>query len=88
MSAKDVYDSGPGIGLAELVYESFDTGVGNYRSLFTSVVYGSNDVEYSFNCHGCSNLFGCIGVRNKKYCILNREYTKEEYNELIPKIKE
>jgi len=87
VSAKDAYDSGPGIGLAELVYESFDTGVGNYRSLFTSVVYGCNDVEYSFNCHGCSNLFGCIGVRNKKYCILNKEYTKEEYEKLIPKIK-
>jgi hypothetical protein len=88
ISAKDVYDSGPGIGLAELVYESFDTGVGNYRSLFTSVVYGSNDVEYSFNCHGCSYLFGCIGIRNKKYCILNKQCSKEEYEKLIPKIKE
>ncbi len=88
VSAKDAYDSGPGIGLAELVYESFDTGVGNYRSLFTSVVYGSNDVEYSFNCHGSSNLFGCIGVRNQKYCILNRQYSKEEYEVLLPKIKE
>ena len=87
VSAKDVYDSGPGIGLAELVYESFDTGVGNYRSLFTSVVYGSNDVEYSFNCHGSSNLLGCIGVRNKKYCILNKQYSKEKYEKLIPKIK-
>src|SRR3989338_9972188 len=88
VNAKDVYDSGPGIGLAELVYDSFDTGIGNFRNLFTSVVYGSNDVEYSFNCHGCSNLFGCIGVRNKKYCILNREYPKEEYEKLIPKIKQ
>ncbi len=88
INVKDVYDSGPGIGLAELVYESFDTGIGNYRSLFTSVVYSSNDVEYSFNCHGSSNLFGCIGVRNKKYCILNKQYTKEEYEKLIPKIKE
>jgi hypothetical protein len=88
ISAKDVYDSGPGIGLGELVYESFDSGVGGFRNLFTSVVYGCNDIEYSFNCHGSSNLFGCIGVRNKKYCILNREYTKEEYQKLILKIKE
>ncbi len=87
VNVKDTYDSGPGIGDAELVYESFDTGVGNYRSLFTSVVYGTNDAEYSFNCHGSSNLFGCIGVRNKKYCILNKEYSKEEYEKLIPQIK-
>ncbi|MCX6752320.1 MAG: hypothetical protein NTZ87_02355 [Candidatus Nomurabacteria bacterium] len=86
-NVKDAYDSGPGIGQAELIYEVFDTGVGNFCNLFTSVVYSSNDVEYSFNCHGCSNLFGCIGVRNKKYCILNREYTKEEYEKLVPKIK-
>ncbi len=85
---KDAYDSGPGIGLAELVYECFDTGVGNFHNLFSNVVYNSNNMEYSFNCHGCSDLFGCIGVRNKKYCILNREYSKEEYNQLIPKIKE
>ncbi|MFA6586208.1 MAG: hypothetical protein WCS86_03565 [Candidatus Paceibacterota bacterium] len=86
--AKDVYDSGPGIGEGELMYEVFDTGIGNYRNLFTSVVYSSNEVEYSFNCYGCSYLFGCIGLRNKKYCILNREYLKEEYDSLILKIKE
>jgi hypothetical protein len=87
-NVKDTYDSGPGIGMAELVYECFDTGIGNFRNLFTSVVYSSNDIEYSFNCHGCSNLFGCLGLRNKKYCILNKQYSKEEYYELLPKIKE
>ncbi len=87
-NVKDTYDSGPGIGFAELVYECFDTGIGNYRNLFTSVVYSSSDVEYSISCHGCSNLFGCIGLRNKKYCILNKQYSKEKYEELISKIKE
>ncbi|MFA5936997.1 MAG: hypothetical protein WC822_03920 [Candidatus Paceibacterota bacterium] len=85
---KDAYDSGPGIALVELVYEIFDTGDGNFRNFFTSVVYSSNEIEYAFNCHGCSNLFGCIGVKNKKYCILNKQYTKDEYEQLIPKIKQ
>ena len=85
---KDAYDSGPGAGIGELLYEVFDTGIGNFRNLFTSVVYSSNDVEYSFNCYGCSNLFGCIGIRNKNYCILNKQYEKTEYEALIPKIKE
>jgi len=86
-NVKDTYDSGPGIGMAELVYESFDTGVGNFRNLFTNVVYSSNNIEYSFNCHGCSDLFGCIGLRNKKYCILNKQYTRGEYNDFLVKIK-
>jgi len=44
-------------------------------------------VNYSVLCpNNDNNLFGCIGLRNKSYCILNRQYTKEEYEELIPKI--
>ena len=87
MNIKDTYDSGPGVGMGELMYEVFDTGIGNYRNLFTSVVYSSSNIEYCFNCHGSSDLFGCIGLRSKKYCILNKQYTKEEYEILIPKIK-
>ncbi len=85
---KDGYDSGPGIGSAELIYESYDTGLGNFRNLFTGIVYTANNVEYSIYCFGGSDLFGCIGLRNKKYCILNKQYSKEEYEELVPKIKE
>jgi hypothetical protein len=87
-ATKDAYDSGPGIGSVEVAYEAFDTGVGGSNNLFTSVVYGSNNVEYSFNCYNCSNIFGCIGLRSKNYCILNKQYSKEEYEKLIPKIKE
>ncbi len=35
-----------------------------------------------------SYLFGCVWLRNKKYCILNKQYTKKEYEELVPKIIE
>ena len=85
---KDAYDTGPGCGKVELIYEAFDTGLGNYRNLFTSVVYYSNDIEYSFNCYSSSNLFACIGLRSKKYCVFNKQYSKEEYERLIPKIIE
>jgi len=86
-SLKGSYDGGPGIGASsELIYESFDT-VNDSRNAFTSVVYDSHDVSYSFNCHNSSHLFGCIGPRNKQYCILNKQYTKEEYKEMVEKIK-
>lgn len=88
LGVKNSYSSGPGIGMAELVYESFDIGVGGGRGLFCSVVYYSTNVEYSFNCYNCQDIFGCIGLRNKKYCILNKQYTKEEFDDLVPKIKE
>jgi hypothetical protein len=42
--------------------------------------------EYLDECLEVENCFGCIGLRKKKYCILNRQYTKEEYEVLREKI--
>lgn len=36
----------------------------------------------------CSDCFWCIWLRNAQYCILNKQYTKEQYNELVPRIIE
>jgi hypothetical protein len=33
-------------------------------------------------------MFGCVGVKHKKYCILNKQYSKEEYEVLMPKVAE
>ncbi|MBI4407564.1 MAG: hypothetical protein HY565_03640, partial [Candidatus Kerfeldbacteria bacterium] len=35
----------------------------------------------------CRDCFGCIGLSNAQYCILNKQYTKAEYEQLLPKIK-
>jgi hypothetical protein len=48
---------------------------------------GTRDARYCKLALGCSNVFGCVGVRKKQYCILNKQYTEKEYNELIPKIR-
>lgn len=56
--------------------------IGNYR-----VWYG-NDIYYSITCHSSSNIFGCVGLKSKKYCILNKEYSPEEYQVQVAKIVE
>ncbi len=56
------------------------------RSKFTSSSYDDFDLEFSEFSHNSHNLLGCIGLRNKQYCIFNKQYTKEEYEELVPKI--
>lgn len=56
------------------------------KVFFSRFVFASHDVYYSYNCHNCHDLFGCIGLRDKQYCILNRQYSKEEYEVLVPKI--
>jgi hypothetical protein len=49
---------------------------------FGNVIYYSANIEYSFNCYNCTFCFACLGLRKKNYCILNKQYTKEEYQKL------
>ncbi len=79
----DVTSSGVNI---ELCYEMICSGENISRALFCFDVFAITNSHYSTNCKSSNNLFGCVGVRGKNYCILNKEYSKEEYNELVPKI--
>lgn len=75
------------LGKGELCYE---VGSG-MRVYFTSFVSSCDKIRNSLYCYQCSNsndLFGCVGMNHKQYCILNKQYTKEEYDELVPKIIE
>lgn len=54
----------------------------------TSKCYEDNYVFYSQYCWTSKFLFGCFGLKRNEYCILNKQYTKEEYEELLPKIIE
>ncbi len=38
--------------------------------------------EYLDLCIECEYCFGCVGLKKKKYCILNKQYEKEEYEKL------
>jgi hypothetical protein len=57
-----------------------------YNHMFSTFPRYWSFVFYSDNCSNSSNLFGCIGLRNKSYCIFNKQYTKEEYEKQVAKI--
>jgi hypothetical protein len=85
-NTKDIYD---GIILwngAELCYENIS--VNAQRVHFSSLIWGGFDIQYSYNCFECNNVFGCVGLKKKSYCIFNKQYTKEEYEKLMNKIIE
>jgi len=46
------------------------------------------DAEYVMNCHSSHDLFGCIGIRKGEYCILNKQYPKEEFEKLTAQIRQ
>ena len=58
------------------------------RIFFSAYIWGGSDMEYSYECFDCTNCFGCVGLRSKNYCIFNRPYEKEEYEVLVPRIRE
>jgi hypothetical protein len=85
---KNVYDFFAGGGYVENSYEVVSVGVHAHNIFFSGTTWESYNIFYSFFLKNCSNCFGCVGIRNKQYCILNKQYTKEEYEELVPKIIE
>ncbi|MBU0457989.1 hypothetical protein KJ652_07215 [Patescibacteria group bacterium] len=71
----------------ELQHESHGCNLG-YALNACSKCYECNNLLYSQYCWYCKDCFGCFGIRNKQYCILNKQYSKNEYYELVPKIIE
>ena len=56
---------------------------------FMAISWSCHDMLYCQECfNNCANCFGCIGLKHKEYCILNKQYTKEQYDALLPKIIE
>ena len=87
-SAKDCMDYVDWGANATNIYESQSCGA-NVSDLKFCLFVAKNSMqcEYSTHCANCQYIFGCVGLRNKQYCILNKQYTKEEYEALVPKIK-
>ncbi len=69
----------------ELQYDNIAAG-GGVHVMFSYLSWHNSDSYYLNYCHNSRDLFGCIGLRQKQYCILNTQYTKEEYEQLLPKI--
>ena len=88
-TSKDAYDVcviGDG---AELMYETMGCGVQSSQVKFSTMIWPAcHRIQYSIHCANISDCFGCAGLRSKQYCILNKQYTKGEYEKLIPKIVE
>jgi hypothetical protein len=46
----------------------------------------SSNMFYCYHMENCSFCLGCIWLKNKSYCILNKQYTKEERYEKVDDI--
>ena len=87
MDYKDSMDAYSGGRNSELIYECTATAAA-YNCFFNRGASDSSDIFYSISVKNSKNLFGCINLDNKEYCIFNKQYTKEEYEYLTGKIIE
>ncbi len=85
-SLKDCYDINND-DHSELVYECIGSEK-NYMHSFNDICWFNSGISYCSLCFNSKNCFGCIGLKKNEYCILNKQYTKEQYEELVPKIIE
>lgn len=70
---------------AELFYEMLGSISGTHCA-FCMFAWASNETFYCEQVDSSHHLFGCSNMRRAEYCILNKQYSKEEYEALIPKI--
>jgi hypothetical protein len=59
-----------------------------YNMKYSNYCADCKNSEYLDNCTNCEYCFACIWLKNKKYHIFNKEYSKEEYEKLVSEIKE
>ncbi len=64
-------------------------GTAGHHHLFTEHQWttGSNQIYCSYSM-ASSNAFGCVGVRKGEYVILNKQYTKEDFEKMAARIVE
>jgi len=86
---KDCWDYTEYGDAAERVYETLLAGkeVGDIKMSVLSF-NATYNTEYSNLSYASNNLFSCASLRNKQFCILNKQYSEAEYKNLREKIIE
>jgi len=85
--AKDCVDYSGWGNNAELIYEAINVGANVSNVKFSTLCFPDVvNTEYSLWCISAKNNFGCINLKRKSYCILNKQYSKEEYDKLRTQI--
>ncbi|MBI5733194.1 hypothetical protein HY967_04595 [Candidatus Jorgensenbacteria bacterium] len=80
------YDYGDWGKNASFMYESVNCGEDISNTRFSYGTWIGKEMDYCDVSIEGDNLFGCISLRRKGYCILNKRYSKGEYLSLRDRI--
>ncbi|MBU0648292.1 hypothetical protein KJ855_03885, partial [Patescibacteria group bacterium] len=79
----DTYSAGTD---SELIYNTTSL-VKSYFQISSFACLGTSYTYYSFLSMFSKHLFGCVALKKKEYCILNKQYSREDYEKLVERIK-
>jgi hypothetical protein len=72
---------------SELCYDCISS-VNDYKCKFVLHSWDCKNSSYVQECYYSNDLFGCVGLKNSKYCILNKQYSQTEYEAMVARIIE
>ncbi len=72
---------------AQLVYHSALVQDVCYQIRYCYSILQSKFLEYCGFCFNCKYCFACCGLVGREYCILNRQYSPEEYHTITEKLR-
>jgi len=67
---------------SERCYECFESDR-LFDSKYCYFCFDSMNLSFCYDMRNCQNCFMCTGLRGKKYCFKNEQYTKEEYEKIL-----
>lgn len=72
---------------SELMYSVSRSGYNCTNIKFCNICWmNCTDLEYCIHCFTAQDCFACVGLRNVKYCIFNKQYSRDQYFELKKRI--
>ncbi|MDD4628672.1 MAG: hypothetical protein PHE68_04760 [Candidatus Peribacteraceae bacterium] len=88
MSVKNSMDC-EATGEGERLYQCSTAGYGAYDVFFSANCLDQiSNLFYCSFCFHSKNCFGCVGLNRKQHCILNRQYTEDDYERIVPRLIE
>ena len=73
---------------SEMIYEYVTGAKSGYNIKFSiSAFEAVRESEYIDYCISSSHCFGCAGLKDEEFCILNKRYSKNDYEKMVDRIK-
>ncbi len=54
-----------------------------FQTYFCESCVDCHDIQHSQDCQSCKDCFCCSGLVNKQYCVLNNQFSREQYRDIM-----